>query len=148
MREAMARCAVGDDCYGDDQTVNKLQEEIAKLFGKEDALFISSGTMGNLMGMMINVRMKGEGAMVGHLSHVYNIERGGISAIGGVHPIVVNNLPDGTLDLQHLEYMIPPNSYHLSQPRVISLENSHNLCNGSVFGIDYIKKVKEIAKKH
>jgi threonine aldolase len=97
MREAMATCAVGDDVYHDDPTVNKLEEEISKLFGKQQAVFVPSGTMSNLIGMMVNVRTKGEGAIVGHLSHVYNIERGGMSALGGIHPIVARNEPDGTI---------------------------------------------------
>ena len=88
MREAMSKAAVGDDVYGDDPTVNRLESEIAKLFGKEASLLVPSGTMSNLIGMMVNVRIKGEGAIVGHLSHVYNIERGGMSALGGIHPIV------------------------------------------------------------
>jgi threonine aldolase len=65
MREAMAVCAVGDSVYKDDPTVNKLQEEIAKLFGKEESLFVPSGTMGNLISTMVNVRVKGEGAIIG-----------------------------------------------------------------------------------
>lgn len=89
MREAMAKAQVGDDVYRDDPTVNKLEAEIAKLFGKQESLLVPSGTMSNLIGMMLNVRQKGEGAIVGHLSHVYNIERGGMSALGGIHPIVV-----------------------------------------------------------
>lgn len=130
MRDAMRTCPVGDDVYGDDPTVNKLQIEIAKLFGKEAALFVPTGTMSNLIGMMINVRIKGEGAILGSHSHVYNIERGGISALGGIHPIIVPNEIDGTMNLTALERTIPPNSIHLSQPRVIALENTHNLCNG------------------
>lgn len=65
MRDAMKSCKVGDDVYGDDPTVNKLQEEIAKLFGKEAALFVPTGTMSNLIGMMLNVKLKGEGAILG-----------------------------------------------------------------------------------
>ena len=114
MRDAMAKAAVGDDVYRDDPTVNRLEGEIAKLFGKEESLLVPSGTMSNLIGMMINVRHKGEGAIVGHLSHVYNIERGGMSALGGIHPIVVQNQQDGTLNLKDIEYAIPPDSIHLS----------------------------------
>lgn len=98
--------------------------------------------------MMVNVREKGEGAIVGHLSHVYNIERGGMSALGNIHPIVVQNQKDGTMDLKDIAYTIPPNSIHLSQPRVIALENSHNLCNGRVISLSYISEVKKLAKKH
>ena len=148
MREAMANCKVGDDVYRDDPTVNQLEYEIAKLFGKEDALFVPSGTMSNLIGMMINVRVKGEAAIIGSLSHIYNIERGGISALGGIHPIVVPNQADGTMNLKEIEYIIPPNSIHLAQPRAIVLESSHNLCNGRVLKMDYIKAVKQIATKH
>jgi threonine aldolase len=148
MREAMKNAEVGDDVYRDDPTVNRLQEEIAKLFGKEDSVFVPSGTMSNLISMMVNVRIKGEAAILGSNSHIYCIERGGISAIGSIHPIVVNNKPDATFDLKELEYIIPPNSEHLPQPRVIALESSHNICNGRVLPLDYIKKVKKIAKKH
>eukprot|EP00347_Sterkiella_histriomuscorum_P022198 403331332 len=148
MREAMKSCKVGDDVYSDDPSVNKLQEEIAKLFGKEAALFVPTGTMSNLIGMMLNVRMKGEGAILGSLSHIYNIERGGISALGGIHPIIVPNEIDGTMNLQTLERSIPPVSIHLSQPRVIALENSHNLCNGSVLKPEYVKDVRQIANRH
>jgi threonine aldolase len=91
MRQAMARAKVGDDVYGDDPTMNQLEKEIAKLFGKQMALFVPSGTQSNLIGMMVNVRVKGDGAILGSQSHIYNIERGGISAVGGIHPIVVPN---------------------------------------------------------
>jgi threonine aldolase len=102
MREAMAKAPVGDDVYGDDPTVNKLENEIAKLFGKEASILVPSGTMSNLISMMVNVRVKGEGAIVGHLSHVYNIERGGMSALGGIHPIVVQNQPNGTMKIDDI----------------------------------------------
>ncbi|TNV73681.1 hypothetical protein FGO68_gene5240 [Halteria grandinella] len=148
MREAMASAKVGDDVYGDDPTMNALEGEIAKLFGKEKALFVPSGTQSNLIGMMINVKIKGEGAILGHLSHVYNIERGGISAVGGIHPIVAANQPDGTINLEDIQASIPPNSIHLSQPRVIALESTHNLCGGSVLRPKYIESVKKIARKH
>ena len=138
MREYMAKAKVGDDVYRDDPTVNQLQVEYAKLFGKEAALFVPSGTMSNLISMMVHVRTKGDGAILGNLSHIYNIERGGISAIGSIHPMVVNNKPDGTMDLDELEYMIPPVNLHLPQPKVIALENAHNLCNGRVIRLDFI----------
>jgi threonine aldolase len=102
MREAMAKAPVGDDVYGDDPTVNKLENEIAKLFGKEASILVPSGTMSNLISMMVNVRVKGEGAILGHLSHVYNIERGGMSALGGIHPIVVQNQPNGTMKIDDI----------------------------------------------
>ena len=91
MREAMAKCAVGDDVYKDDPTVNELQDKIAKLFGKEDSLFVPSGTMSNLICLMVNVKLKGEGAIIGSISHVYSIERGGMSNVGGIHPLVIPN---------------------------------------------------------
>ena len=144
----MCKAPVGDDVYHDDPTVNKLEEEIAKLFGKQDAVFVPSGTMSNLIGMMVNVRGKGEGAILGHLSHIYNIERGGISALGSIHPIVARNQQNGSIALEDLEASIPPNNMHLSQPRVIGLESSHNLCNGTVLKMDYIKDAKNLAKKH
>jgi threonine aldolase len=148
MRDAMAKAKVGDDVYADDPTVKILEYEIAKLFGKSEALLVPSGTMSNLIGMMINAREKGEGAIVGHLSHVYNIERGGMSALASIHPIVVRNQPDGTMNLSDIEEAIPPNNIHLSQPRVISFESSHNLCSGRALKLDYLAKVKALADKH
>ena len=91
MRTALAQAEVEDLFYDDKLTVEILEGEIAKLFGKESSLLVPSGTMSNLIGMMVNVRRKGEGAIVGNLSHVYNFERGGISAVGGIHPILLNN---------------------------------------------------------
>lgn len=103
--------------------------------------------MSNLIGMMISVRTKGDGAILGSLSHIYNIERGGISALGSIHPMIVPNLADGTMNLTELERAIPPVSMHLPQPRVIALENSHNICNGSVLQPSFVKDVKKIAVK-
>ncbi|CDW81197.1 threonine aldolase [Stylonychia lemnae] len=148
MREAMANSKVGDDCYGEDPSINELQVQIAKLFGKEAALFAPTGTMSNLICMMIHCRVKGEAAILGDQSHIYNIERGGISALGGIHPIVVSNTKEGSLDLKQLKRAIPPSSYHLAQPRVVALENTHNLAGGMVIDLKEISKVNSIARKH
>ena len=148
MKDAMVNAPLGDDCYGDDPTVNKLQRDIAKLFGKEESLFVPSGTMSNLICMMINVRIKGEGAIIGHLSHVLNIERGGMSAIGGIHPLVEKNEPDATISIENILNAVPPDNYNLAQPRVIALESPHNLCDGKVLRPEYITQVKQIANEH
>lgn len=104
--------------------------------------------MSNLIAMMVNVRMKGESAIVGSKSHINLVERGGMAAIGSIHPVVVSNNDDGTMDLDQLEYSVPPVSVNLPQPRLIALESPHNLCNGRVLKPEYFSKVKQIANKH
>ena len=91
MYEAMMSAEVGDDVYGTDPTVNHFQREIAKFFGKEDALFVTSGTQGNLIALMSHVMHKGDAAIIGNKCHINKYERGGISAIGNILPIVLNN---------------------------------------------------------
>ena len=85
----MSKCAVGDDVYQDDPTVNLLQTEMASLFGKQEALFVASGTMGNLISMMVHANMKRDAAIMGSKSHVYTCETAGMQAIGGIFPIIV-----------------------------------------------------------
>src|SRR3970040_3037616 len=85
MRLAMAEAEVGDDVYGDDPTVNRLQEIAAEMMGKEDAIFVPSGTMGNLLALLVHCQ-RGDEVIVGDKSHIYMNEAGGVSAVGGVYP--------------------------------------------------------------
>lgn len=98
MKDAMEACALGDDVYGDDPTVNHMQEEFAKFFGKEKALYVPSGTQSNLIAMLVSCKNKGDSVLLGDKCHIYNYERGGLAAIGSIFPQVVPNLPDGTWD--------------------------------------------------
>src|SRR5213592_3550214 len=102
MREAMYRAEVGDDVYGDDPTVNRLQELAAERTGKEAALFVPSGTMGNLVGILTHCN-RGDEVILGSEAHTFFNEVGGISALGGVHVRTVPNLPDGTMEPEKIE---------------------------------------------
>ena len=99
MRDAMAQAEVGDDVFGEDPTVNRLEEIAAKRVGKEAAVFVPSGTMGNLISVLTHCA-RGDEVILGDQSHIFLNEVGGMSALGGIHPRTVPNEPDGTLRLQ------------------------------------------------
>jgi threonine aldolase len=152
MRRAMAAADVGDDVYGEDPTVNRLEALAAGLLGKPAAMFVASGTMGNLASVLAHCA-RGQEALLGDESHIYNYEAGGASALGGVvlHP--VRTAPDGTLPLDALEAAIhlPDDNYHLyhhAPPGVICLENTHNRCGGAVVPPRYFADVAAMAARH
>ncbi|MDD2695757.1 MAG: low-specificity L-threonine aldolase, partial [Anaerolineales bacterium] len=146
MREAMAQAQVGDDVYGEDPTVNRLQEMAAELTGKEAALFVASGTMGNLAAMLSHCG-RGDEVIVGDKSHTFLYEAGGISALGGIHSCQLPNQPDGTLALDHLQAAIRADDPHQPPTRLIALENTHNRCGGSVLSVAYTRQVGEFARQ-
>ena len=146
MREAMANAAVGDDVYGEDPTVNQLQELSAKMLGKEAALFVPSGTMGNLAAILAHCG-RGDEIILGNRSHTYLYEVGGVSALGGVHTYIVENKADGTIAYDEIVAAIRPNNDHFPITRVICLENSQNRCGGSVLSVEYSEEVGRIAKE-
>ena len=146
MREAMARAAVGDDVFGDDPTVNKLQELAAARMGREDALFVPSGTMGNLIAVLVHCQ-RGDEVILGNKSHTFMFEAGGISALGGVHPFQLPNQPDGSLKLEDIDAAIRPDDVHHPVSRLIALENTHNRCGGTYQSVDYVRSVFELAQR-
>lgn len=150
MRQAVLEAEVGDDVYGEDPTVNLLQEKAAKMFGKEAALLVSSGTMGNLISLMIHGESRGSEALVGDHSHIVIYEQGSISHIAGVHSRQVTTLSDGTLDLVELESKIrtDPSDPHYPITRVVCLENTHNVMGGRVIPPEYMEKVHQLALKY
>ncbi len=152
MREAMANAHVGDDVYGEDPTVNRLEKLAAEITGMEAALLVSSGTMGNLASLLAHGQ-RGQDVILGDESHIYHYENGSASALGGLvlHPVRTD--PDGTLPLDALEAAIhlPSHNYHFyhyAPPGVICLENTHNRCGGTVVSPDYFASVAEIAARH
>ncbi|MCJ7570194.1 MAG: aminotransferase class I/II-fold pyridoxal phosphate-dependent enzyme, partial [Anaerolineales bacterium] len=147
MREAMANAEVGDDVYGEDPTVNHLQALSAKMLGKEAALFVPSGTMGNLAAILAHCD-RGDEIIIGDRSHTYLYEAGGVSALGGIHTFVVENRDDGTVPYEEFEAAIRPDNDHFPITSLISLENSHNRCGGSVLSVDYTQEVARIAREH
>jgi len=147
MREAMAEAEVGDDVYMDDPTINQLQEKAAEMLGKEDSLFVPSGTMGNLLALLVHCQ-RGDEAIVGDKSHIYLNEAGGMSALGGIHPHPVMNQPDGTLLLDDIRASIQTEDVHHTITRLICLENTQNVCGGVVLAVEYIQAVGKIAREN
>jgi len=147
MREAMARAEVGDDVYGEDPTVNSLQEMAAERLGKEAALFVASGTMGNLSSILAHCG-RGDEAIVGDKAHTVLFEAGGISALGGVHSRQVPNQPDGSLALDDIRQAIRSDDAHHPISRLVALENTHNRCGGAALSAEYTRSVGELAHEH
>jgi threonine aldolase len=147
MSKAMAEAEVGDDVFGEDPTVNKLEAMAAERLGKEAALFVASGTMGNLVSLLAHCG-RGEEIILGSLAHTFFFEQGGSAAVGGIHPRTIPNQPDGTLPLSEIEAAIRPDNVHFPRTRLIVLENTQNLCNGCPLDIDYMQAVGDIARRH
>jgi threonine aldolase len=147
MRQAMALAEVGDDVYGEDPSVNRLQELAASLVGKEAGLFVPSGTMSNLAAVLAHCN-RGDEVILGNISHTFLFEGGGISALGSVHSCQIPNQPDGTLALQDIQNAIRPDDIHHPITRLICLENTHNRCGGVALSPDYTRQVGELARQH
>jgi len=147
MRQAMALAQVGDDVYGEDPTVNRLQELGAAMLGKEAGLFVASGTMGNLVAMLAHCG-RGDEVILGNKAHTFLYEAGGISALGGLHSCQLINQPDGTLILDDIRSAIRPNESHHPVSRLVSLENTHNRCGGVSLSAEYTRAVGDLAKEH
>lgn len=147
MLKAMVEAPVGDDVFGEDPTVNRLEEMAAEVTGKAAALFVASGTMGNLVSQL-SWCGRGDEILLGDQSHIFFYEQGGSAAIGGIHPRTVPNRPDGTIDLSVLEQAIRPNDIHFPRSRVIVLENTHNRCHGSPVDGVYMRAVAKLAEKY
>ena len=146
MRAAMAAAEVGDDVYGEDPTVNLLQDMAAERMGKEAALFVPSGTMGNLAALLAHCQ-RGDEAILGDLSHPYMNEGGGLAALGGIQPYTIPNQTDGTMKLEDIEGAIRSDDPHHPVTRLVALENSHNRCNGAVLSTEYIQSVGKLARE-
>jgi threonine aldolase len=147
MREAMAEAEVGDDVYRDDPTVNRLEELAAEMLGKEAALFVPSGTMGNLIALLVHCQ-RGEEAIVGNQSHIYLNEVGGMSALGGIQPCPVQNQPDGTLALEDILASIRTEDVHHPITRLVCIENTQNVCGGVPLTLDYTRQVGELVRRN
>ena len=145
MREAMAEAEVGDDVYGDDPTVNRLEALAASMLGKEASVFVPSGTMGNLLALLVHCQ-RGDEAIVGSKSHIYLNEAGGMSALGGIQPNPIPNQKDGTLALEGIRNAIRPEDVHQPITRLICIENTQNNCGGVALSVEYTRQVGEIAR--
>lgn len=147
MRQAIATAQLGDDVFGEDPTINKLQQMAAEITGKEAGLLVASGTMGNLVSILTHCS-RGDEVILGDQSHTFYYEVGGISALGGIQTHTIPNQPDGTLKLSDIAAAIRPDSSHFPPTKLICLENTQNRCGGVILKSDYMNSVAELAKQH
>jgi threonine aldolase len=147
MRQAMLNAVLGDDVFGEDPTVNKIQKYAAEITGKEAGLLVASGTMANLVCMLAHCA-RGEEAILGDKAHIFLNEAGGMSALGSVIPHLIPNQNDGTLDLNDIEEAIRGENPHWPRTRLICLENTHNRCYGAPLTPAYTDSVGALARKH
>jgi threonine aldolase len=131
MRRAMAEAEVGDDVYGEDPTVNRLQRRAAEIFGREAAIFVPSGSMGNTIAMKIWTR-PGQDVITEELGHISQFEVGAFAALGGCSSRLVPS-PDGILTWEMIERRLRPRAYDEIEPGLIALENTHNMRGGTVY---------------
>ncbi|WP_440878565.1 low-specificity L-threonine aldolase [Vibrio natriegens] len=144
MREAMFTAPVGDDVYGDDPTVNELEQYAAELAGFEAALFTTSGTQANLLGLMAHCD-RGDEYLCGQQAHNYKYEAGGAAVLGSIQPQPIENNPDGTLPFDKLAAAIKPDDMHFARTRLLSLENT---INGKVLPLTYLAEAREFVNQH
>jgi threonine aldolase len=142
MRAAMMAAALGDDVYGDDPSVNALQEKIAALLGFEAALFMPTGTQSNLCGILAHCQ-RGDEYIVGQMAHCYRWEGGGAAVFGSVQPQPLNHQSDGTLALADIEAAIKPDDAHYARTRLLALENTFG---GKLLPFDYVQQATELAR--
>jgi threonine aldolase len=141
MRTVMAEAPVGDDVFGDDPTVNRLEEAAAAMFGKEAAIFAPSGTQTNLIALLSHCE-RGDEYIVGQTAHTYRYEAGGAAVLGSIQPQPLDLNPDGTFDLARVAQVIKPDDYHFARSRLLCVENTHN---GLALPMDYLPKVADCA---
>ena len=142
MRAAIAAAPVGDDVFGDDPTVNSLQEYAADLLGKEAALFVTSGTQSNLCGLLAHCG-RGDEYIAGENAHAFRYEGGGAAVLGSIQPQTVRVHPDGSLDLEHVKQVVKPNDHHYARSRLLCLENTHD---GKVQTVAQMQEAAAVAR--
>ena len=146
MREAMARAEVGDDVYGEDPTVNRLQEMVAGLLGKKAALFVPSGTMANQLAIRIQTQ-PGQEVIAESKAHIVRYEQGAAGALAGVQLHWVTG-DRGLMGPEHIEAAIRPKDQHSIQTALICLENTHNAGGGTIYPLSTIERIRAVASAH
>lgn len=144
MKQTMFEADVGDDVYGEDPTVNFLENKAAALLGKEAALFCASGTQSNLIALMAHCE-RGDEYIVGQDAHTYKYEAGGAAVLGSIQPQPVSLEADGTLDLEAVRNVIKPDDFHFAQTKLLCLENT---IGGKVLPLAYIAQAKQLVDEH
>ncbi|RIA22751.1 L-threonine aldolase [Ectopseudomonas oleovorans] len=143
MREAMLAAELGDDVYGEDPTVNRLEAWLAKELGFEAALFVPTGTMSNLLGLMAHCE-RGDEYIVGQQAHTYKYEGGGAAVLGSIQPQPIDGEADGSLDLSKVEAAIKQDDFHFARTRLLALENT---MQGKVLPLEYLAAARELTRR-
>ncbi len=146
MRQAMAEAKVGDDVYGEDPTVNRLEQLAAELLGKESAMFVPSGTMGNLICLLTHCG-RGEEVIIGDQAHMFLYERGGSAVLGGIHPYTVTNAIDGSLPLSEIRAAVRPDDIHCPTTKLLCVENTQAQRGGIPLSLNYLHGLSDLAKE-
>ena len=144
MRAAMAAAEVGDDVYGDDPTVSRLERRVADLFGFEASLFFPTGTQSNLAALMAHCG-RGDEYLVGQEAHTYRYEQGGAAVLGSIQPQPLENEPDGSIALARIERAVKPDDVHFARTRLLALENT---IGGRVLPRAYLREATALARAH
>ena len=144
MRAAMASAEVGDDVFGDDPTIKRLEEQVAEVIGKEAAVFVPSGTQSNLIALMTHCE-RGDEYIVGQQAHCYRWEAGGAAVLGSIQPQPLENAANGTIPVAHIEAAIKPDDPHFARTRLLALENT---IGGKILPSDYVQAATTLAKHH
>ena len=144
MRQAMFEAEIGDDVYGEDPSVNKLEAMAAERLGKEAAVFVASGTMGNLVSVLAHAG-RGDEIILGDKAHIFRSEAGGVSALGGVAFQTIPNDERGMLDPDDVAQAIKPANVHFTRTAVVALENTHNGAGGTVLSPEDTKLIADVA---
>ena len=147
MYDAMVKAELGDDVFQEDPTVNELENKAAGIMGKSAGLLVPSGTMGNLVSILVHCK-RGTEILLGDKSHTFYYEAGGISSFGGIHSHQLHNEEDGTIEIQSIKNAIRHDNIHFPKTALISLENTHNKCFGYPLSKDYLDSVADIAQEN
>ena len=147
MRRAMYEAELGDDVYGEDPTVNELEAKAAERLGKEAAVFVASGTMGNLVSVLAHAQ-RGDEIILGNQSHIFRGEAGGSSVLGGVSFHTIPNDSRGLLDPDDVRAAIRPNDPHMPRTALVCLENTQNFCGGAALTQDDMSSVATVAREN
>lgn len=144
MREAMAKADVGDDVFGEDPTVNALQEKVAATLGKEAALYVPSGTMGNQTCIKVHTQ-PGDEMIAERGAHVFNYETGGIAFLSSVQAVTIEGVR-GVFTPDDIKRVVRPRAYYMPRTRLIVVENTHNRAGGTIFPLERIREIRDLAK--
>ena len=146
MRRAMAEAEVGDDVFGDDPTVQRLEARAAEAVGKAAGLYVPSGTMGNLVAVLTHTK-PGDEIILGDQSHIFQYELAGAARIAGVLTRTLTNLEDGSLDADEIAAAIRPENLHSPGTRLLCIENTHNRCGGAAIPLEVMDRLTSTARE-